>query len=33
VQLVQEETGIAIEEYNRLAGEGRPVAALLHSTC
>jgi hypothetical protein len=27
------ETGVAIETYNRLAGEGRRVAALLHTTC
>lgn len=27
------ETGAAIEAYNRLAGAGRRVAALLHTTC
>jgi hypothetical protein len=33
IEAVQVETGVAIETYNRLAGEGRPVAALLHTTC
>jgi hypothetical protein len=33
VETVRAETGAAIEAYNRLAGEGRRVAALLHSTC
>lgn len=29
----QMETGAAIETYNRLAAQGRRVAALLHTTC
>ena len=33
VELIREETGAAIGEYNRLAAAGRRVAALLHSTC
>jgi hypothetical protein len=33
VAVVHEETGAAIEEYNRLTAEGRRVAALLHTTC
>jgi hypothetical protein len=33
VEVVQDETGAAIGEYNRLAAAGRRVAALLHSTC
>jgi hypothetical protein len=33
VEVAQEETGAAIDEYNRLAAEGRRVAALLHTTC
>jgi hypothetical protein len=33
VEVVQEETGAAIESYNRLASQGRRVSALLHSTC
>ena len=33
VELVWDETGAAIGEYNRLAAAGRRVAALLHSTC
>jgi hypothetical protein len=33
VEACQVETGEAIETYNRLAGEGRRVAALLHTTC
>jgi hypothetical protein len=33
VEVVREETGAAIERYNRLAAEGRRVAALLHTTC
>ena len=33
VETVRAETGAAIETYNRLAGEGRRVAALLHTTC
>lgn len=33
LEVVQEETGAAVDEYNRLAAEGRRVAALLHSTC
>jgi hypothetical protein len=33
IRVVWEETGDAIESYNRLAGEGLRVAALLHSTC
>ena len=33
LEVVQTETGAAIAAYNRLADEGRRVAALLHSTC
>jgi hypothetical protein len=33
VEVVRNETGAAIAEYNRLAAAGRRVAALLHSTC
>jgi len=33
VEVIREETGAAIGEYNRLAAAGRRVAALLHSTC
>ena len=33
VAVVREETSVAIEEYNRLAAEGRRVAALFHTTC
>ena len=33
VEVVREETGAAIGEYNRLAAAGRRVGALLHSTC
>src|SRR5436190_16204557 len=33
VEVVRDETGAAIETYNRLAADGRRVAALLHSTC
>ena len=33
VDVVRDETGAAIAEYNRLASAGRRVAALLHSTC
>jgi len=33
VETVRAETGAAIEAYNRLAGAGRRVAALLHTTC
>ena len=33
VEVIRAETGAAIEEYNRLAGAGRRVAALLHTTC
>ncbi len=33
LEVIQLETGAAIAEYNRLAGEGRAVAALLHTTC
>jgi len=33
VDTVRAETGAAIATYNRLAGEGRRVAALLHTTC
>jgi hypothetical protein len=31
--VVQEETSVAIAEYNRLAQSGRRVAALIHTTC
>jgi hypothetical protein len=33
ITVVQEETSVAITEYNRLAQSGRRVAALIHSTC
>jgi hypothetical protein len=33
VDVVHDETGAAIAAYNRLAGQGRRVAALLHTTC
>jgi hypothetical protein len=33
LQVIRAETGAAITEYNRLVAEGRPVAALLHTTC
>src|ERR687896_331684 len=33
VELVRDETGAAIAEYNRLAAAGHRVGALLHSTC
>jgi hypothetical protein len=33
IEVVQVETGAAIETYNRLAVAGRRVAALLHTTC
>ena len=33
VEVARDETGTAIDEYNRLAAEGRRVAALLHTTC
>jgi hypothetical protein len=33
LEVIQEETGAAIDTYNRLAGQGRRVSALLHSTC
>jgi hypothetical protein len=33
VEVIRDETGAAIGEYNRLAAAGRRVAALLHSTC
>ena len=33
ITVVQEETSVAIEEYNRLAQSGRRVAALIHTTC
>jgi hypothetical protein len=33
ITVVRDETSAAIEEYNRLAAEGRRVAALFHSTC
>lgn len=33
LEVVHEETGAAIEEYNHLAADGRRVAALLHTTC
>jgi hypothetical protein len=33
IALVQEETSVAIAEYNRLAQSGRRVAALIHTTC
>jgi hypothetical protein len=33
IDLVHAETSEAIARYNELAGQGRRVAALLHSTC
>lgn len=33
IEVIQLETGAAIAEYNRRAGEGQDVAALLHTTC
>jgi hypothetical protein len=33
LEVAHQETGVAIDEYNRLVSEGRRVAALLHSTC
>ena len=33
VEILRAETGAAIEAYNRLAGQGRRVAALIHTTC
>jgi hypothetical protein len=33
IEVVHAETAAAIDEYNRLAAEGRRVAALLHTTC
>jgi hypothetical protein len=33
ITVVREETGSAIATYNRLATEGRRVAALFHTTC
>jgi hypothetical protein len=33
ITIVQEETSVAIAEYNRLAQSGRCVAALIHTTC
>ena len=33
IEVVHDETGASIERYNELAGAGRRVAALLHSTC
>ena len=33
IEVVHDETSLAIDAYNRLASEGRRVAALLHSTC
>jgi hypothetical protein len=33
VDIVHDETSAAIAAYNRLVAEGRPVAALIHSTC
>ena len=33
VEARQLESGAAVEAYNRLAGAGRPVAVLLHTTC
>jgi hypothetical protein len=32
VEVIRDETSIAIDHYNRLAAEGRRVAALIHST-
>ena len=33
VEVAHEETGAAIDAYNRLAADGRRVAALFHTTC
>ena len=33
IEVVHQETGAAIDEYNRLAATGRRAAALLHTTC
>ena len=33
IEVLREETGIAIREYNRLAASGVHFGALLHSTC
>lgn len=33
VEVLRDETGVAIGRYNRLAADGRRVAALIHSTC
>jgi hypothetical protein len=33
IEVLHDETSQAIDAYNRLAMEGRRVAALLHSTC
>ena len=33
IAVVQEETSVAIAEFNRLAQSGRRVAALIHTTC
>ncbi len=33
IEVVDDETASAIERYNRLAAEGRRVAALIHTTC
>ena len=33
IEVVVEETSVAITTYNRLSSEGRRVAALVHSTC
>lgn len=33
LEVVQDETGAAIERYNRLVADGKRVAALLHTTC
>jgi hypothetical protein len=33
VEVIRDETGAAVDQYNRLAASGRRVAALLHSTC
>ena len=33
IEVVCDETGAAIDRYNRLAAEGRRVAALFHTTC
>ena len=33
IEIVSAETGAAVARYNELAAVGRPVAALIHSTC